>query len=112
MPARLRAHARAARQPEPSSPAELARCIIDSLALAYRRAIDDAARLSGRQVSVVHVVGGGSQDELLCQATADATGLPEIGGPHVGAPVTWPPRMPALARQSKLVGDLAQRRAA
>src|SRR5690625_7248895 len=75
MPARLRAHARAARQPEPSSPAELARCIIDSLALAYRRAIDDAARLSGRQVRVVHVVGGGSQDELLCQATADATGF-------------------------------------
>ena len=84
MPARLRAHARAARQPEPSSPAELARCIIDSLALAYRRAIDDAARLSGRQVSVVHVVGGGSQNELLCQATADATGFPVLAGPVEG----------------------------
>ncbi|WP_022917099.1 rhamnulokinase [Ruania albidiflava] len=84
MPARLRAHARAARQPEPTSPAEHARCIIDSLALAYRRAIDDAARLSGRQVAVVHVVGGGSQNSLLCQATADATGLPVLAGPVEG----------------------------
>src|SRR5699024_11722927 len=61
-----------------------ARCVIDSLALAYRRAIDDAARLSGRQVQVVHVAGGGSQNELLCQATADATGLPVLAGPVEG----------------------------
>src|SRR5699024_476606 len=84
MPARLRAHARSAGQVEPSTPAEHARCVIDSLALAYRRAIDDAARLSGRQVAVVHVVGGGSQNSLLCQATADATGLPVLAGPVEG----------------------------
>ena len=84
MPARLRAHARATGQVEPDTPAEFARCVIDSLALAYRRAIGDAVRLSGKQVSVVHVVGGGSQNELLCQATADATGLPVVAGPAEG----------------------------
>ncbi len=84
MPARLRAHARATGQAEPAGPAELTRCIIDSLALAYRRALDDAARLSGREVPVVHVVGGGSQNALLCQATADATGLPVLAGPAEG----------------------------
>lgn len=84
MPARLRAHARASGQPEPATAAEHARCVIDSLALAYRRAIDDAARLSGRRPTVVHVVGGGSQNDLLCQATADATGLVVLAGPVEG----------------------------
>src|SRR5205814_7351493 len=57
------------------------RCILDSLALAYRRAITQAQALSGRHADVVHVVGGGSRNALLCQLTADATGLPVISGP-------------------------------
>ena len=57
------------------------RCILDSLAAAYARAVDDAARLSGRDVDVVHLVGGGSRNELLCQLTADACGLPVVAGP-------------------------------
>jgi rhamnulokinase len=57
------------------------RCILDSLALAYRRAIAEAQSLSGRHADVVHVVGGGARNELLCQLTADATGLPVIAGP-------------------------------
>jgi rhamnulokinase len=65
----------------PASPAEFTRCILDSLALAYRRALADAQDLSGRHADVVHVVGGGSRNELLCQLTADATGLPVIAGP-------------------------------
>ncbi|WP_147918711.1 rhamnulokinase [Ruania zhangjianzhongii] len=84
MPARLAEHARSTGQAVPSTPAEFARCVIDSLALAYRRAISDAVRLSGKQVSVVHVVGGGSHNALLCQATADATGLPVLAGPAEG----------------------------
>jgi rhamnulokinase len=65
----------------PQSPAEFTRCILDSLAIAYRRALTDAQELSGRHADVVHVVGGGSRNELLCQLTADATGLPVIAGP-------------------------------
>jgi rhamnulokinase len=65
----------------PGSPPEFARCVLDSLALAYRRAITTAQELSGRHADVVHVVGGGSRNELLCQLTADAAGLPVIAGP-------------------------------
>ena len=57
------------------------RCIVDSLALAYARAVADAARLSGRPVEVVHIVGGGSRNRLLCQLTADACARPVVAGP-------------------------------
>ncbi|MGH3318030.1 MAG: FGGY-family carbohydrate kinase, partial [Nocardioidaceae bacterium] len=60
---------------------ETVRCVLDSLALAHRAALADAQRLSGRDVDVVHVVGGGSQNALLCQLTADACGLPVEAGP-------------------------------
>src|SRR5699024_42447 len=84
MPARLAEHARAGGYPVPREPAEITRCVIDSLALAYRRALADATALSGRRIVVVHVVGGGSLNELLCQVTADAIGLPVLAGPVEG----------------------------
>ena len=65
----------------PSGRADIVRCIMDSLALAYRRALLDAQELSGQHADVVHIVGGGSRNELLCQLTADALGLPVIAGP-------------------------------
>ena len=65
----------------PAEPAETVRCILDSLALAYRRAIGEAQSLSGRHADVVHIVGGGARNSLLCQLTSDATGLPVIAGP-------------------------------
>lgn len=61
MPSRLRAECRRTGQPVPETPAELTRCVLDSLADAYRRTIAEAVRLSGRQVDVVHIVGGGAQ---------------------------------------------------
>jgi rhamnulokinase len=54
---------------------------MDSLAAGYARTITDAERLADRPVEVVHVVGGGSQNALLCQLTANATGKPVIAGP-------------------------------
>jgi len=65
----------------PAGQAQIVRCILDSLALAYRRALLAAQSLSGRHADVVHIVGGGSRNELLCQLTADALGLPVIAGP-------------------------------
>jgi rhamnulokinase len=65
----------------PDEPAETVRCILDSLALACRRAIGQAQSLSGRHADVLHVVGGGARNSLLCQLTADATGLAVIAGP-------------------------------
>ncbi|WP_433724338.1 rhamnulokinase [Actinoplanes sp. CA-051413] len=63
------------------SPAAVVRCILDSLALAHRRAVRQAQELSGRHVDAVHIVGGGARNELLCQLTADACGLPVLAGP-------------------------------
>jgi rhamnulokinase len=54
---------------------------MDSLALAHRRAVRAATTLSGRDVRVVHLVGGGAHNALLCQLTADACGLPVLAGP-------------------------------
>lgn len=87
MPARIVALARSTGQPPPTDPAETVRCILDSLALAYRHAVRQAATLAGRPVDVVHVVGGGSRNALLCQLTADATGLPVLAGPAEGTAV-------------------------
>jgi len=81
MPARIASWLSSRGLPVPSGPAEMTRCILDSLALAYRRALVDAQRLSGQHADVVHVVGGGSRNELLCQLTADACGLPVVAGP-------------------------------
>ncbi|HEY0696953.1 MAG TPA: FGGY-family carbohydrate kinase, partial [Micromonospora sp.] len=65
-----------------AGPAETPRCILDSLALAHRSAVRDAQRLAGREIDVLHVVGGGARNELLCQLTADACGLPVEAGPQ------------------------------
>jgi rhamnulokinase len=81
MPSRIAAACRATGQPVPADPPEFVRCILDSLALAYRDALFDAQRLSGKEIDVVHIVGGGSRNELLCQLTADACRLPVLAGP-------------------------------
>ncbi len=81
MPDRILAHCRRTGQPEPASPAALTRCIVDSLAVAHARNVNLAARLSGRRVDVVHIVGGGAQNSLLCQLTADACARPVVAGP-------------------------------
>jgi rhamnulokinase len=81
MPGRIAAWLAGRDRPVPGDPAEFTRCILDSLAIAYRRALVDAQSLSGRHADVVHIVGGGSRNDLLCQLTADATGLPVLAGP-------------------------------
>ncbi|MGY1601465.1 rhamnulokinase [Geodermatophilus sp. SYSU D00815] len=81
MPARIAAFCAETGQTPPQSQAETVRCILDSLALAYRRVVRTAAELSGRDVEVVHLVGGGVRNALLCQLTADACGLPVVAGP-------------------------------
>ncbi|WP_049830495.1 FGGY-family carbohydrate kinase [Arthrobacter sp. RIT-PI-e] len=81
MPARIGRAVEATGHPAPPSRAALVRCILDSLADAYARTLQDAVRLSGQSIDVVHVVGGGSQNELLCRLTAERTGLPVVAGP-------------------------------
>jgi rhamnulokinase len=65
----------------PGSRAAFVRSIVESLADAFARAVATAATLSGKTVSVIHIVGGGSQNQLLCQLLADRSGLPVQAGP-------------------------------
>jgi len=81
MPARIAAACRRTGQRPPADPPATVRCILDSLALAYRRAIREVQELSGQPVDTVHVVGGGARNDLLLQLTADACGLPVVAGP-------------------------------
>ncbi|MBQ3927028.1 MAG: rhamnulokinase [Clostridia bacterium] len=81
MPERIRVYCQKTGQKEPEDVASTVRCIIDSLALKYRETIEKIADVTGKNPSKIHVVGGGVQDRLLCQATADACGLPVVAGP-------------------------------
>ena len=81
MPARIGAWLTERGLAVPGSRAELVRSILESLAEAYATTIRAAGELSGRTISVIHLVGGGSLNTLLCQLTADACGLPVMAGP-------------------------------
>ncbi|WP_066367238.1 rhamnulokinase [Herbidospora mongoliensis] len=81
MPSRIARLCADTGQPVPGTKAEVVRCVLDSLALGHRNAIRQALALSGQRADVIHIVGGGAQNALLCQLTADATGIPVVAGP-------------------------------
>src|SRR5919106_1799455 len=81
MASRIRSYCEETGQGPPEEPAAVVRCVFESLALKYRHAIEQAESLTGRTVGTVNVVGGGSQNDLLCQLTADAARLPVVAGP-------------------------------
>ncbi len=68
-------------QPIPATKGQIIRCVLESLALKYREVLDNLLALSGRKADVLHIVGGGTQNWLLNQLTADATGIPVETGP-------------------------------
>ncbi|MBK0417455.1 rhamnulokinase [Leucobacter sp. CSA1] len=65
----------------PRTRAGIARAIVESLAAAFAQAAHRAAELGGTRIEAIHLVGGGSLNELLCRLTADRAGLPVIAGP-------------------------------
>ena len=81
MPSRIEAACRLNGTAVPESPPALVRCILDSLAQAFARTLREAERIAARKVAVVHIVGGGARNTLLCQLTANACGLPVLAGP-------------------------------
>ncbi|MFQ3536314.1 MAG: rhamnulokinase family protein [Aggregatilineales bacterium] len=81
MPARIASFCQATDQPVPQTQGAILRCIFESLALKYRYALEGLVQATGAQVDALHIVGGGSQNALLCQMTADATGKTVYAGP-------------------------------
>ncbi len=81
MPAALADFCRRTGQPAPAEPGAVVRCALESLALKYRWVLERLEELTGRRREVIHVVGGGSQNVLLCQLTADACNRPVLAGP-------------------------------
>ncbi len=81
MPEAICGFCRRSGQPEPEGPGEFVRCILVSLALKYRLVLDQLRRIYSRPINRIHVIGGGARNKLLCQLTADATGLPVVAGP-------------------------------
>jgi rhamnulokinase len=81
MPERIAAFCRETGQPAPESPGQFARCIFESLALLYRRTLDELQQVTGRAIARLHIVGGGSQSGLLNQFAANATGRLVLAGP-------------------------------
>lgn len=77
----VRAYCRYTQQPEPQTVAELARCVFDSLALAYRSVKDDLELILQRKLRRIRIIGGGCQNRLLNQLCADACELPVTAGP-------------------------------
>lgn len=109
MPELLAAAAAASGQPAPVTPAETIRCVLDSLADAYAATTRESATLAGAEPDMIHLVGGGARTPMLCQATADAAGLPVTAGP-VEATV-WGNVMVQARAHGALPGSLAEARA-
>jgi rhamnulokinase len=94
-------------QPPPEGAGPTARCIFESLALKTRVVLERIAALTNTPPEVIHIVGGGSRNESLCQMTADAASLPVIAGPAEG---TAPGNILMHAMAAKRVADLTELR--
>ena len=84
MPARVREFCAETSQPEPPDTATLLRVILESLAHGYTLVVEELAEVTGRPVEQIHIVGGGVNNELLCQLTADISGRQVVAGPGGG----------------------------
>jgi rhamnulokinase len=81
MPAAIADFCRRTGQAAPAKPGTVIRCALESLALRYRWVLERLEEMLGRRLDVIHVVGGGSQNRLLCQLTANACDRPVLAGP-------------------------------
>lgn len=87
MPQKIEAFCRESGQPVPESTGAFVRCILESLAMMYRRQLAVIESLTGRTIRTLHIVGGGSQSALLNQFSANATGRAVVAGPVEGTAI-------------------------
>lgn len=81
MPGKIREFCRKTGQPEPETVGATVRCALDSLALKYRWVLEGLESLMHTHLEPIHIVGGGTQNKLLCQLAANVTGRPVVAGP-------------------------------
>lgn len=81
IPGRVQAFCQRTNQKVPQTVGEIMRCIYESLALKYRYAVGQLRDVTGKPFSALHILGGGTKDRLLCQMSANSTGLPVVAGP-------------------------------
>ena len=74
-------------QPVPTTVGQLMQCVYRSLTLCYKNAIAGLSRLTGKEYTTIHIVGGGCQDNYLNRMTASVTGLPVWAGPVEGTAI-------------------------
>jgi len=107
MPAAIQDFCRETRQPVPNSEGALVRCVLESLALKYQMVLECLEEVSGQRVEVLHIVGGGSRNNLLNQFAADACNRPVLAGP---VEATALGNVLVQARASGEIGSLAELR--
>lgn len=81
IPGRIRAFCKRTGQGEPQTVGEIMRCIYESIAMKYRYTFHSIRQCTGKEYSYIHMVGGGTKDNLLCQMTASSTGCKIVAGP-------------------------------
>ncbi len=88
-------------QEKPESTGSYVRCVMDSLALKYKQVYEQLREVSGKELPVIHIIGGGSRNQELCQYTADATGARVFAGPAEATAIG------NLLIQARTLGDVS-----
>ena len=83
----IQQYCRQTNQPVPETPAEICRCIFDSLALRYKQVFQWLQEFAPFNIDVLHIIGGGSLNKFLNQFTANATGATVLAGPQEGTAI-------------------------
>ncbi len=91
----------------PKTRAQISRCIFDSLAMKYKKTLNEIEEITGKKIEKLHIIGGGSKNSLLCQLTANVLRIKVIAGP-VEATAIGNVMMQAYA--SGLIKDLKELR--
>ena len=81
IPERIREYCRRTGQPVPETEGDIVRCIDESLAMKYRRTMEEMKTCTGKEYQTLYMIGGGIQSHLLCQMTANACGCRVSAGP-------------------------------
>ena len=81
LPSRIRDYCKDTNQPIPSTIGEIMRCVYESIALEYANSLMQISNVTVKEYDTIHIIGGGTKDEFLCQLAANACGVKVVAGP-------------------------------